>query len=62
MFTFFSGKYIFFFLESSETHFDLVTNKIGAKFNNLIIYGDMLVNLLRILNTKSTITQKIKFV
>ena len=32
------------FLESSEMYFYLVASKIGAKFNNLVIYGDTLVN------------------
>ena len=53
-------KLIFSFSESSETHFDLVTSKIGAKLNNLVIYGDILVNFLRNLITKSTISQNLK--
>ena len=32
------------FLESSETRFDLVASKIGAKLNNFVIYDDILVN------------------
>ena len=31
---------------------------IGGKLNNLVIYGDILVNFLRILNTKSTYFSK----
>ena len=47
------------FLESSETHFDLFTSRIiGTKRNNFVIYGDILVNFLRILSTKSTNTNK----
>ena len=44
MHTFFLAKLFSIFLESSETHFDLVASKIGAKLNNLVIYGDILVN------------------
>ena len=33
---FFLAKLISIFLESSETHFDLVTSKLGAKLNNLL--------------------------
>ena len=47
-------------LESSKTHFDQVVSKFGAKLNNLVIYGDMLVNFLGILRTKSTKSQKNK--
>jgi len=47
-------------LESSEMYFDLVASKIGTKFNNLVIYGDILVNYRRILCTNSTISQKLK--
>ena len=51
----YKNKCLFFvafliFLESSETHFDLI--------NNLVIYGDVLVNYLWILRTKSTISKK----
>ena len=38
----------------------MVTSKIKLKLNDLVIYGDILVNLLSILSTKSTIYQKIK--
>ena len=34
--------------------------KIGLKLNNLVIYGFILVNILCILSTKSTISQKLK--
>ena len=57
--TFFLAKLFLIFLESFETHFDLVTSKIGSKLDDLIIYG-VLVNFLRILSTKSTISQKLK--
>ena len=40
MLTFFFSETFFILLESSETHFDLVANKIGAKLNNLVIYDD----------------------
>ena len=53
----------FFFhpsLESSETHFDIVASKIGAKLKKLVIYDDILVEFLQILSTKSIISQKIK--
>ena len=33
------AKLFFIILESSETHFDLVASKIGAKLNNLVIKG-----------------------
>ena len=33
----FIAKLFFIFLESSETQFDLVASKIGAKLNNLVI-------------------------
>ena len=52
--------YFFLFLEPSEMHFDLDESKIGAKFDNLVIYCDILINFIRILNTKSTISQKLK--
>ena len=45
---------------SSETHFDLVARKIGEKLENLVIYGDILVDFLRILNTKLGLSQKLK--
>ena len=56
----FYAKLFFNFLESSKTHFDIVATKIGVKLNNLVIYGDILVNFLRILITKLTISQKNK--
>ena len=40
-------------LEYSETNFDLVASKIGAKLNNLIIYSDILVNFLRIFSKEN---------
>ena len=40
--------------------FDLVARKIGAKLLNLVIYGDILVNILRNLSSKSIVTHKIK--
>ena len=51
----------FIFLESSETRFNFVTGKIGEKLNNVVIYGDILVNFLLILSEKSFIFKKIKF-
>ena len=48
----FFAKFLFIFIESSETHFDLVVSKIGVKLNNFVIYRDILVNL----STKSTIS------
>ena len=64
---FFSAKLFFIFLEYSETHFYVVASKVGAKLNNLVIYGDnsviygyILVNFLIFLSTKSTISQKLK--
>ena len=56
----FSAKLFLILLESSETNFDLVACKIGAKLNNLVIYGDIMVNFLRILSIKSIISQKLK--
>ena len=54
-------KIIYFhFLKSSETHFDQIAIKIGAELNNFVIYGDILVDFLRIFSTKSTISQKTK--
>jgi len=53
-------KLFFLVLESSEMYFDLVASKIGIKFNDLVIYGDILVNYRRILSTNSTISQKLK--
>ena len=45
------GDRAFIFLESSETYSDLVMSKIGAKLNNVVIYGGILVNFLRILGS-----------
>ena len=54
------GVYICFcVLESSGTYFDLVASKIGAKRNNLVIYGEILVNFLKMFSTKSAISQKL---
>ena len=51
-------KAIFFIsLESSETHFDLVACKIGLKRSNLVIYGDILVNFLRILTLTTALCE-----
>ena len=47
-------------LSSFFRHFDLDASKIGAKVNNLVIYGDILVNFLKNLSTKSNISQKLK--
>ena len=47
-------KLFFIFLESSETHFDLFASQNVPKLNNL----DILVNFLRILSTKSTMSHK----
>ena len=62
MYNFFLMKLFSIALASSKTHFDIVTSKIGANsiVNNVVIYGDILVNFLRIVNTKSTISHKIK--
>ena len=48
------------FLKSSETNFDLVAKKIGAKLNNLVINSDILVIFIRILSTKSPMSRQIK--
>ena len=57
---FYSSETFFISLAFSETLFDLVASKCGAKLNNLVIYDDILVNFLRILSTKSIISQKLK--
>ena len=52
--TFFLAKCFFRIrLESSEMNFVLVASKIGAKLNNFVIYGDILVNFLRISKTEN---------
>ena len=49
------------FRPNFRQHFILgVASKIGPKLNNLFLYGDILVIFLRILSTKSTISQKLK--
>ena len=42
-------------------HFDVVTGKIATKLNDSVIYGEILVNFLIILSTKSTISHEIVF-
>ena len=36
-----SSKLFFIIIEYSETYFDEAASKIGKKFNNLFIYGDI---------------------
>ena len=55
----FLAKLYFIFIESSETDFNLVASEIGAELNNLVAYGDILVNFLRILSTKPDYIQKL---
>ena len=51
------AKQFLILLESSEIHFNLVAKKIRTKVNNLAIYGEILVNFLKILSDH---IQKIK--
>ena len=37
-----SATHFNIFLESFETHFDLVASKFGEKLNNLVIHDDIL--------------------
>ena len=52
----FFNDFFSIFLESSETHFDLV---VSIKFHN-IIYGDIVVYFLKTFSTKSIISRKMK--
>ena len=48
----------FFHFQRIFSNFDLVASNIEAKPNNLVFYGDIFVNFLRVSRTKSTITHK----